>query len=91
MWGRSLHIYAWIYRPNILLKQPVPSYRSILLGELIAIKIVINTIQNQTERREINNIGKIHIFSNSQCTIGHLTLGWEAKTHRASIQEVNMS
>ena len=53
--------------------------------------MVINTIQNQTERREINNVEKIHIFSVSQCAIGHLTLGWEAKTHKASIQEVKTS
>ena len=46
---------------------------------------------NQTERREINNVEKIHIFSDSHCAIGHLTLGWEAKTHKASIQEVKTS
>ena len=41
-------------------------------------KMVINTNQNQAEKREIKNVVKIHIFSDSQCAIGHLTLGWEA-------------
>ena len=50
--------------------------------------MVINEIQNQAEKRELNNVKKVHIFSDSQCAIGHLSLGWEAKMHRASIQEV---
>ena len=41
-------------------------------------KMVTNTNQNQAEKREIKNVVKIHIFSDSQCAIGHLTLGWEA-------------
>ena len=87
--GTGACLYMPGYTDPILHKQPVTSYGSILLGELIAIKMVINTIQNQTERREI--IEKIHIFSDSQCVIGHLTLRWEAKTHKASIQEVKSS
>ena len=50
--------------------------------------MVINEIQNQAEKRELNNVKKVHIFSDSQCAIGHLSLGWEAKMHWASIQEV---
>ena len=46
--------------------------------------------QNQAEKRELNNVKKVHIFSDSQCAIGHLSLGWEAKMHRASIQEVKL-
>ena len=53
--------------------------------------MVINIIQNQAEKRDINNVDNIHIFADSQCAIGHLTLGWEAKTHKASIQEVKSS
>ena len=30
----------------------------------------------------------LHIFSDSQCAIGHLLLGLEAKSHKATIQEV---
>ena len=53
--------------------------------------MVINKLQNQTERREINNVDKTYIFSDSQCAIGHLTLEWEAKTHKASLQEIKSS
>ena len=38
----------------------------------------VNEIQNQAEKRELNNVKKVHIFSDSQCAIGHLSLGWEA-------------
>ena len=48
--------------------------------------MVINEIQNQAEKRELNNVKKVHILSDSRCAIGHLSLGWEAKMHRASIQ-----
>ena len=91
--GTGACLYVPGYTDPILHKQPVTSYGSILLGELIAMKMVINTIQNQTERRsrEKNNVDKIHIFSDSQCAIGHLTLVLEAKTHRASMQEVKSS
>ena len=57
------------YTDPILHKQPVTSYGSILLGELIAIKLVINTIQNQAEKREKNNVDKIYIFTDSQCAL----------------------
>ena len=86
--GAGACIYMPGYTDPTIHKQPVTSCGSILLGELIAIKMVINEIQNQAEKRELNNVKKVHIFSDSQCAIGHLSLGWEAKMHRASIQEV---
>ena len=83
--GTGACIYMPGYTDPTIHKQPVTSCGSILLGELIAIKMVINEIQNQAEKRELNNVKKVHIFSDSQCAIGHLSLGWEAKMHRASI------
>ena len=71
----------------ILLKQPVTSHGSILLGESVAIKMAINYILNTQHQREPGRIKKIHIFSDSQCAIGHLTLGWEAKNHKSTIHE----
>ena len=57
------------------LKQPVSCRGSILLGELVAIKIVVNHIFNTEHQRNTNQIKKLHVFSDSQCAIGHLTLG----------------
>ena len=71
-----------------LLKQPVSSRGSILLGELIAIKMAINYIFNTRHQRPPNNVKKVHVFSDSQCAIGHLTLGWEPNSHKATIAEV---
>ena len=70
------------------LKQPVSCRGSILLGELVAIKIVVNHIFNTEHQRNTNQIKKLHVFSDSQCAIGHLTLGWEANSHKATIFEV---
>ena len=92
--GIGACIYMPGYTDPILHKQPVTSYRCILLGgggELIAIKMVMNTIQNQTERREINNVDKIHIFWTVSVLLVILLLDGEAKTHKASIQEVKSS
>ena len=66
---------------------PRPGRGSILLGELVAIKMVISHIANTSHQRHENQIKKLHIFSDSQCAIGHLTLGWEAKIHKATIHE----
>ena len=83
---------ACIFPPGhtepILLKHPVSSCGSILLGELVAIKLAVKHIQTKTTGRDKQIIEKLHVFSDSQCAIGHLTLGWEAKSHKATIQEV---
>ena len=50
------------YTDQTIHKQSVSSCGSILLGELIAIKMVINEIQNQAEKRELNNLKKVHYF-----------------------------
>ena len=49
--------------------------------------MAINYILNTQHQREPGRIKKIHIFSDSQCAIGHLTLGWEAKNHKSTIHE----
>ena len=74
----------------ILLKQPVSSRGSILLGELVAIKMVIKHIADTSHQRDPNQIKKIHIFSDSQSAIGHLTLGWEAKVHKTTIHDIKL-
>ena len=71
----------------IMLKQPVSSRGSILLGELVAIKIALQFIyRNKTQGG--TGIKKAHVFSDSQSAVGQLTLGWEASAQRTTIQDV---
>ena len=48
-----------------LLKHPVSSYGSILLGELIAIKLAVKHIQSKTTEADLRNTEKLHIFSDT--------------------------
>ena len=71
----------------IMLKQPVSNRGSILLGELVAIKLALKHIlQYKTVRQAA--IKNIHILSDSQSAVGQLVLGWEAKSHQHTLQEV---
>ena len=70
----------------VMLKQPVSSRGSILLGELVGIKMAIQYISRCITRGEV--IRKVHIFSDSQSAVGQLQLGWECKSHRTTVQEV---
>lgn len=85
--GAGTCIFPPGHTEPILLKQPVSSRGSILLGELVAIKMALNHIYNNLNRR-YNLIHKLHIFSDSQSAIGQLTLGWEASSHKSTIQGV---
>ena len=59
----------------VLLQYPVSSYGFTRFGELMAIKLTLNHIQNRTTRSELRITEKLHIFSDSQCANGHLLLG----------------
>jgi ribonuclease HI len=59
-------------------KQPVCKRGSILLGELIAIKIVLEYIDQPEIRRKI----ELTIFSDSQTAIGILTPHWKIENQR---------
>ena len=70
----------------ITIEQPVSNRGSILLGELVAIKLALNHIyQYKTERQ--SDIKKIQVFPDSQSAVGQLVLGWEAKSHQTTIHE----
>ena len=71
----------------ILLKQPVSSRGSILLGEVVAIKMALQYLYRYKTQKP-SGLRKVHIFSDSQSAVGQLTLGWEAKSHRTTTQEV---
>ena len=84
-----------IWDKGILLKKPVSNHSSILLGELVAIIITLEHFNNTISHQYSNS--KLQIFSDSQTSIGLLTLGWkpnsyfdtvlEAKQLMTSIQE----
>ena len=56
----------------IYLKQPVSKHRSILLGEIIAI-VLDFILEKLHQKRQLN---KVLILSDSQSSVGFLTLGW---------------
>ena len=69
----------------MLLKQPVSKLVSILLGELVAIKITTDFILEEKTRRQIDSV---MIFSDSQISVGILQLGWENKTHKKTNSDI---
>ena len=80
---------ACLFLPNeerIDLKQPVSKRSSILLGELMAIKIALDNIKLEMERIDIK---KIMLFSDSQSAVG--ILGWENKSHTSAIFEIKQA
>jgi hypothetical protein len=77
---------AVIFNGNstIELKKPVSNRASILLGELIAIKLVLDYI-DQTQFRSID---LLKILSDSQQSIGILTLNWKSQSYFNVIKEI---
>lgn len=71
----------------VMLKHPASNRGSILLGELVAIKMALQYIDRCKTQRGIR-VNKAHIFSDSQSAIGQLTLGWEASSHKVTVHEV---
>ncbi|MEW8548209.1 MAG: reverse transcriptase domain-containing protein [Candidatus Thiodiazotropha sp.] len=79
---------ACIFLPSqeqIELKQPVSKRASILLGELIAIKMALEFINREAKKRSLE---EAVLFSDSQSAVGILSLGWENKSHLAVIAEI---
>ena len=52
--------------------------------------MAVTHVQTKSTEKDLSITDKLHIFSDSQCAIGHLVLGWEPKSHnfKATIQEV---
>ena len=59
-----------------MLKQPVSNRGSILLGELVAIKLALKHIFQYKIVRQAA-IKNVYILSDSQSAVGQLVLGWE--------------
>ena len=78
------HATTYLYG---MLKQPVSKRGSILLGELVAIKLALQHIfQYKTVVKAA--IKNVHILPDSQSAVGQLILGWENKSHQNTLQEV---
>ena len=69
------------------LRRPVCKRGFILLGELVAIQMVVEYITNYRRGVNDHSSSKLHIFSDSQSAVGLLTLGWEATSHKGTVME----
>ena len=81
---------ACVYLPfetsPVNLKQPVSKHGSVLRGEMIAIKMVLDFILEKLhQKRKLN---KVLILSDSQSSVGLLTFGWEATQHTSTAKEI---
>ena len=65
--------------PDLKVKQPVSKLASILLGELVAIKITLDFILEEKTRRQSD---PVMIFSDSQTSVGILQLDGKARHTR---------
>ena len=71
---------------QVNLKQPISKQGSILLGEVIAIKMVLDFILEKLhQKRKLN---KVLILSDSQSSVGILAPGWGATQHKSTAKEV---
>ena len=69
------------------LRRPVSKRGSILLGELVAIQMVVEYITNYKRGVNDHSSSKLHIFSDSQSAVGLLTLECEATSHKGTVLE----
>ncbi len=65
------------------LKKPVSSRASILLGDLIAIDLVLSEVEASRARPDT-----IQVFSDSQSAVGLLTLNWKPDSYTNIIKEI---
>ncbi|CAG2237097.1 unnamed protein product [Mytilus edulis] len=72
---------------HVELTQPVSNRGSILLGELVAIKLVIDFLIIPNNRK---NTESIKIFSDSQSAIGILTLNWKSDNYGKTIHDIKI-
>ena len=82
---------ACLFFPNqekIELHQPVVKGASILLGELVAIKMALEYVKTEVNKREIKQLS---VLSRSKSAVGILTLGWQNKSHTRVVAEVQQT
>ena len=71
----------------VMLKQPVSSRGSILLGELVAMKMILQYLYRSKVQGR-SRITRVHVLSDRQSAVGHLKLGWEASSQKTTILEI---
>ena len=84
-WERGPLERKHVYLPKqekIEIHQPVAKRASILLGELVAIKMALEYVKTEVNKREIKQL------SDFQSAVGILTQGWENKSHTKVVAEV---
>ena len=84
--GAGACVYLPFETSPVNLKQPVSKHGSILLGEMIAIKMVLDFILEKLHQKR--KLSKVLILSDSQSSVGLLTLGWEATQHKSTAKDV---
>ena len=72
---------------HVELTQPLSNRGSILLGKLVAIKLVIDFLIIPNNRK---NTESIKIFSDSQSAIGILTLNWKSDNYGKTIHDIKI-
>ena len=80
---------ACVYLPHeatpVFLKQPVSKHGSILLGEMIAIKMVLDFILEKLyQKKEIKDV----LILSDSSSVGLLTLGWEPTQHKTTSKDI---
>ncbi|VDI25046.1 Hypothetical predicted protein [Mytilus galloprovincialis] len=84
--GAGAVIFPSNNQPQIEISKAVSKKGSILLGELIAIKLVVDhfLISENTDKTQT----QLHFFSDSQTSIGILTLNWKSENYIKVIREI---
>ena len=84
--GAGVCVYLPFETQSVNLKQPVSKHGSILLGEMVAIKLVLDFIMEKlNQRMKLNND---LILSDSQSSVGLLTLGWKPTQHKSTTKDI---
>ncbi|WAR01815.1 RNH-like protein, partial [Mya arenaria] len=70
---------------RVELSQPVAKSASILVGELVAIKMTLQCIIDEAKKKQLQNV---RILTDSQTSAGILTLGGSVSSHKSLISEI---
>ena len=83
--GTGACVYLPLETNPVYLKQPVSKPGSILLGKMVAIKIILDFILEKIHQKV--KITNVLILSDSPSSVGLLTLGWESTQHKNTTKD----
>lgn len=79
-------LYPYLdHQQPVCLKRPVSRRGSILLGELVAILI---TLEHMVQHLATMPCSLLKIFSDSQSTVGIITLNWKDTSYRSITRDI---